>query len=155
CGCTSFTDYVHNGFKVGPNYAKPPAPVAKKWIDDSDKRIHKDSDDLSQWWTVLEDPALDGLIKYASSQNLTLRQAGFRVLEARAQLGIAVGSFFPQTQAAVGDFIQSGTSLETARRTNGNRFFSQFDFAFNLAWELDFWGRFRRAIESADASLDV
>src|SRR5207244_4418277 len=49
CGCTSLQDYLHNGFKVGPNYGRPPAPVAQDWIDAADVRVRKDSDDLSRW----------------------------------------------------------------------------------------------------------
>ena len=52
CGCTPVTEYVRNGFKVGPNYQKPPAPVAREWIDAADKRVRSESDDLSKWWTV-------------------------------------------------------------------------------------------------------
>ena len=62
CGCTSVKDYVQNGFKVGPNYSSPAAPVECNWIDASDTRIRTDSDDLSKWWTVFNDPVLDGLI---------------------------------------------------------------------------------------------
>ncbi len=83
-GCTSFRDYVHNGFKVGPNYHRPPALSAEHWIDESDKRVRTDSDDLSSWWSVFNDPLLNQLMNNAYEQNLTLRQAGFRVLESRA-----------------------------------------------------------------------
>jgi NodT family efflux transporter outer membrane factor (OMF) lipoprotein len=156
CGCTSPQEYIANGLKVGPNYAKPPAPVAKNWIDASDKRVRSESDDLSHWWTVFNDPVLDSLICFAYQQNLTLREAGFRVLQARAQLGIARGELFPQLQTATGDWNRNVSSVEDANRSFlGKRFFSQFDFGFNLAWELDFWGRFRRAIESASDSLDA
>jgi NodT family efflux transporter outer membrane factor (OMF) lipoprotein len=161
-GCTPFAEYIHNGLKVGPNYRKPPAAVAPDWIDASDKRLRRGEDDLSKWWTVFHDPVLDSLICAAYKQNLTLREAGFRVLQARAQLGIAVGNFFPQTQAMTGDYMRQAISLETANRGTSptgistvKRFFGQWDFGFTLAWELDFWGRFRRAIESAAASLDA
>src|SRR5437870_5228596 len=84
-GCTSVSEYIHNGFKVGPNYVQPPAPVAPNWIDAADVRVRKDSDDLSQWWKVFNDPVLDDLICHAYRQNISLREAGFRVLQARAQ----------------------------------------------------------------------
>src|SRR5437588_8726150 len=42
CGCTPLTEYVHNGFKVGPNYGRPPAPAAKNWIDAADGRVRKE-----------------------------------------------------------------------------------------------------------------
>src|SRR5579859_5962487 len=80
-GCTHLTDYVrqyvHNGFKVGPNYSEPPAPVAASWIDAADVRVRSGNDDLTRWWTVFGDPVLDALICDAYHQNLTLRQAGF------------------------------------------------------------------------------
>jgi NodT family efflux transporter outer membrane factor (OMF) lipoprotein len=156
CGCTSLREYVQNRFKVGPNYGRPPAPVAHDWIDASDQRIRKTSDDLSKWWTVFNDPALNNLICFAYHQNLTLRQAGFRVLEARAQLAIDAGNLFPQNQNLSGSYVRTGLSAETASGKNiASRFFNQWNYGFNLNWELDFWGRFRRTIESDRATLDA
>src|SRR5215831_9986586 len=62
CGCTPTLEYFRNGFKVGPNYGRPPAPVARDWIDGDDVRVRKSSDDLSRWWAVFNDPALDALV---------------------------------------------------------------------------------------------
>ena len=170
-GCTSWQEYVHNGFKVGPNYCKPPAPVAKDWIDADDQRVRTTSDDLSKWWTVFNDPVLDSLICYAYQQNLSLRVAGMRVLEARAQLAIDVGNLLPQTQTSTGDFKWNGISNTTANNflqfsapPGGfpgvafppfKRWYGQWDLGFNLSWEIDFWGRFRRAVEADSASLDA
>jgi NodT family efflux transporter outer membrane factor (OMF) lipoprotein len=160
-GCTPITEYIHNGFKVGPNYHKPPAPVAKSWIDAADKRVRSDSDDLSQWWTVFNDPVLNDLICFAYRQNLSLRAAGFRVLEARAQLGIDIGNLFPQVQKMMGDYTRNALSREVANSffqfgiPTVKRFYDQWDFGFNLSWELDFWGRFRRAVEADAATLDA
>jgi NodT family efflux transporter outer membrane factor (OMF) lipoprotein len=156
CGCTPLMEYVHNGFKVGPNYKRPPAPVAEHWIDADDVRIHSTASDDSHWWTVFNDPVLDDLVQSAYRQNLTLREAGFRVLSARAQLGIAIGGFFPQTQQVNGDFVRRGVSENVANRNaTPQRWFSQWDLGFGLAWEIDFWGRFRRAIEAADDLLNA
>ena len=52
-GCTPWEQYRQNGWKVGPNYATPPAAVAADWIDSTDERLRKDADDLSRWWTCL------------------------------------------------------------------------------------------------------
>ena len=158
CGCTSLKDYVHNGFKVGPNYAQPAAAVSPNWIDACDKRVRNESDDLSKWWTVFNDPTLDSLICCAYRQNLSLREAGFRVLEARAQLGITTGNIFPQSQFMSGDFTRGAFSRKTAGQSTSailRPFFDQWDYGFTLNWELDFWGRFRRAIESNAALLDA
>jgi NodT family efflux transporter outer membrane factor (OMF) lipoprotein len=152
CGCTPLAEYVQNGFKVGPNYRTPDAAVAGNWIDASDKRVRTDSDDLSKWWTVFNDPVLNDLICYAYNQNLTLREAGYRVLQARAQLGIAIGEIFPQSQAMTGEFLREASSGATG---STQRFSSRWDYGFTLAWELDFWGRFRRGIESNRANLQA
>ena len=120
--------------------------MANNWIDAADKHVHTDCDDLAGWWTVFNDPLLNDLVCRAYRQNLTLREAGYRVLAARAQLGIARGEIFPQTQNATGSYRRIGA---------GRNFFDQWNFSFNLAWELDFWGRFRRAILAAEDTLDA
>ena len=77
-GCASWRDYVRSGFKVGPDYCRPPAPVAEHWIDAADVRVRETSRPPYLWWTVFRDPALNDLVTQVSSQNLSLRQAGFR-----------------------------------------------------------------------------
>jgi NodT family efflux transporter outer membrane factor (OMF) lipoprotein len=145
-GCTRVRDYVANGFKVGPQYVTPPAPIANHWIDADDVRLRSETDDLSTWWGAFNDPTLDNLMVDAYQQNLTLREAGFRILAARAQFGIAVGAFFPQRQDNTGGYT---------RRSVQGIYSEQWNYGFNLAWELDFWGRFRRAILSAEDTLDA
>jgi NodT family efflux transporter outer membrane factor (OMF) lipoprotein len=160
-GCTPWSQYLENGFKVGPNYSRPPAPIAPEWIDAADERVRSESDDLSAWWRVFDDPVLDNLICIAYRQNLTLREAGFRVLAARAQLGIAIGNVFPQSQYMAGDYSRNALSAQTANNLfqfglpGVTRYFDQWDYNFGLSWELDFWGRFRRAVEANAANLDA
>src|SRR5262249_46323501 len=141
---------------IRPNYCRPPAPAAPDWIDAADPRVRKDHDDLSRWWAVFKDPVLESLIRQAYGQNLTLRQAGTRVLQARAQQAIAVGNVFPQTQQATGDLRRYARSTKVPNNQNVRApFYSEWVYGFTFAWELDFWGRFRRAVESANASLDA
>jgi NodT family efflux transporter outer membrane factor (OMF) lipoprotein len=153
-GCTSVRDYIHNGFKVGPNYRRPPAPLASEWIDSRAPGVNLATQDLNYWWASFRDPVLNTLIAQAYQQNLTLRAAGTRVLIARAQRNIAVGTFFPQTQQAFGDINHNQTSANVANPFP-KRFFDDNAVGGNLAWELDFWGRFRRGIEAANAELDA
>lgn len=152
-GC-SLQEWVDNGFKVGPNYSRPPVAVASEWIDYRDPRVKSAEQDLSEWWQVFNDPTLNSLIETAYQQNLTLRVAGSRILEAQAVRGIAVGSLFPQVQQAFGDYSRIKAS-DQAVFTAPKQWFSQWDGGFTASWELDIWGRFRRAIEAADAELDV
>ena len=156
CGCTTLHDYFTNGFKVGPNYKQPPAPVAERWIDADDARIRSEDVDTSNWWAAFNDPLLNDLVQSAYRQNLTLREAGFRVLQTRAQLGISIGQIFPQTQEMDGGYSRNAVSHNVANReATPQRFYSQWEYGFGLAWELDFWGRFRRAIESSEDTLNA
>ncbi len=114
------------------------------------------SDDLSHWWRVFNDPILDGLVADSYRQSLTLRQAAYRVLQARAILGTAVGNLFPQTQQLTGDHTENAISKETANRGFvQKRFYGQWDFGMTMSWELDFWGRLRRSILAARDNLDA
>jgi NodT family efflux transporter outer membrane factor (OMF) lipoprotein len=135
--------------KVGPDFHRPESAVSRDWIEAGDERVRNGSADYREWWKEFNDPVLDGLIDRAYRENLTLRIAGIRILEARAQLGIAIGRIFPQTQQASG-------SVERIRTSESSpQFFppyAQDQIGFNASWELDFWGRFRRSIESADAT---
>src|SRR5438067_2336488 len=106
CVMTGPLEYIRNGFKVGPNYCRPPAPVAEAWIGANDANIL--SRHLQDWWSVFKDPTLNSLIDTAYDQNLTLRVVGTRVLQARAQQAIAAGNFFPQTQQATGSYSRVG-----------------------------------------------
>src|ERR1700722_19865384 len=69
-GCMSLGQWAHNGFKVGPNYCKPKAPVAMDWIDYQNPQVVSDAGDLSHWWHLFNDQNLDGLIETAYRQNI-------------------------------------------------------------------------------------
>jgi NodT family efflux transporter outer membrane factor (OMF) lipoprotein len=164
-GCSITTgprQWIHNGFKVGPNYSRPPAPVADEWIQAKEPQVHDRH--LQDWWEVFQDPTLNSLIGTAYEQNPSLRVAGTRVLEARAQQAIAVGNIFPQAQQATGSYARAnvgsnfplvGPLLGLFPPGQRSGAFSNWNYGFNLSWELDLWGRLRRSIESNNASLDA
>ena len=141
------------GCKVGPNYRRPRADVADTWLDVKTPATKPQADD-ARWWNTFNDPALSALVERALAQNLTLRQAGLRVIQARALRGVAVGQFFPQSQAVTGQATNNRIS-KNGPQGFGDRAFSDYSVGLEAAWELDFWGKFRRGIESADASLDA
>jgi len=153
-GCTPLREFVDNGFKVGPNYERPPAPLASNWIDAKNPRVKSTPADYSAWWGVFKDPVLDDLIRTAYAQNVNLRIAGTRVLEARAQRAIAVGALFPQEQQASGSFVHVQSSGNVAN-VLPHRFFDNWAGGFNATWEIDFWGKIRRTIESTDDLVDA
>jgi NodT family efflux transporter outer membrane factor (OMF) lipoprotein len=153
-GCTTgVSEFVHNGFKVGPNYHRPPAPLASEWIEAAQPHVKSEPIDYSDWWTVFGDPVLNELVRIAYAQNVNLRVAGTRVLEARAQRAIAVGGLFPQTQVVSGSFTHVQASGNVANPPP-QRFFDNWATGLNASWEIDFWGRFRRTIESTNDLLE-
>jgi len=128
--------------------------VAEDWIDHGDVRVRSEAADLSSWWTVFDDSTLDALVFEAYNQNLDLRTAGLRVLEARALRAVTAGNLWPQSQQAFADYSRRQTAERVGMPAAGQSF-SVWDAGFNLSWELDLWGRFRRAVEAADADLDA
>jgi NodT family efflux transporter outer membrane factor (OMF) lipoprotein len=152
-GC-GLSQWARNGLKVGPNYHGTPAAVAEHWIENDDQQVRSDLPVYPKWWSVLNDPVLDGLVADAYRQNLTLREAAWRVTRSRAQMAIAVGNFFPQTQEAFGSYDHIQVSRNQASPFPF-RAFDEWSTGFNATWELDVWGLFRRAIASADAEFEA
>lgn len=160
-GCAELGSWLHNDFKVGPDYFKPAAPIADQWIDFNDSRVISDahSIDDAAWWTALGDPALDRLMQVSFSENLTLRAASMRVLQAQSQRAIAAATLLPQFQEAFGSYqhFQLSNAGNALGVSTGilPRTFDNWSTGFNASWELDVWGRIRRNLESADANLDA
>jgi NodT family efflux transporter outer membrane factor (OMF) lipoprotein len=148
---------IVSGCAVGPDYEIPEATVSQEyeWLDIDAPGVNSESADLARWWTVFEDPVLNSLVEKAYQQNLTLRVAGLRILEARANLGIAIGSKYPQTQQINAGAARVKLSENEPDSLVVDRDFRIADATFDLGWELDFWGRFRRTVESESARLDA
>src|SRR5438034_4678913 len=72
-GCASVHEWVHNGFKVGPNFHEPPAAVADNWIDAGNPHLAHAPLDKDAWWAIFHDATLDHLIDTAYRQNLDLK----------------------------------------------------------------------------------
>jgi NodT family efflux transporter outer membrane factor (OMF) lipoprotein len=149
-----FATLIAGCVMVGPDYRQPPVAVSPNWLEIDDHRVKTGVPGYRNWWKVFNDPILDKLIDTAYRENLSLRVAGVRVLEARAQVGIVIGELYPQRQQAFGS-VQKIRLSETTSQAASSRIFaySESQIGLSASWELDFWGKFRRAIEFADASL--
>lgn len=140
------------GCMVGPDYVPPEATVADAWLESSDPRLSTAASDHAAWWKSFEDPVLDGLVQRAYEQNLDLLEAGLRVLQARAQLGIAVGEMFPQVQQFSAGYTRQELS-ENLPNPVSQRTFNDYSAGIDATWELDLWGQFARNTRSANAAL--
>ncbi len=137
--------------KVGPDFKKPCPKKQCDWLESGEYHVFREQENLQEWWKVFQDPVLDRLINTALAQNLTLKGSGMRILEARALLGIAIGELFPQEQFADGSALKVELSKNTPNTALADLTYSNYKLGFRAIWELDFWGKFRRAIESAQS----
>ncbi|MDQ1333621.1 MAG: hypothetical protein QG552_571 [Thermodesulfobacteriota bacterium] len=145
--------------KVGPDYATPSLKVSDTWMGSGKDGLRAETPEQAEWWKALGDPVLDSLVQMAYRQNLPLRTVGVRVFAARAQLGIAVGLLYPQSQQGFGS-IQYNRSSERAPASPQPGTSNAVGFGFweaqlgvSASWEMDFWGKLRRAVEAADSNL--
>lgn len=140
------------GCAVGPNYKRPPVntPSVYRGLT-PEEAARSDAQSLAdeKWWEVFQDEQLKKLIGTALQQNYDVRRAATRVLEAQAVLGITRADQFPTIagQASATNQRTSQQKFLPAIETNANR------IGLALNWELDFWGRYRRATEAARANL--
>ncbi len=138
--------------RVGPDFQAPLDPWLDQWGTPALAQAvaQAPAPDLPRWWTLFQDPVLDSLIAEADAHNSDLRVAGLRIAEARAQLAIVQTGRYPQVQRLRAEQIftrQDQSGAPSAR----DSVFWQSSLGVEVGWELDFWGRFSRAIESADA----
>jgi outer membrane protein, multidrug efflux system len=146
------TAILASGCTVGPNYKKPAVDVPGTYRGLAPEETEK-SDAVSlgdqKWWDVFQDQQLQSLIRTAVQQNYDVRIAAARILQAQAQLGITRADQFPT--------VSAGAGIADQRSARG-KFFPAFETStgqasVSAAWELDFWGKFRRATEAARANL--
>ncbi|HEY5450965.1 MAG TPA: TolC family protein, partial [Polyangia bacterium] len=137
---------------VGPDFKRPEIAAAANW-NATDPRLAAQTAADALWWKTFNDPTLDRLVDLGYRQNLSLQIAGLRIVEARAQYGVATGRLFPQTQALNANVTAIGLTAPLADIIGINRNLLSFQAGFDAAWELDFWGKYRRGVESESAVL--
>ena len=141
-----------SGCTVGPNYRRPTVAVPGSYRGTaSDEAAQTQLATLGdqKWWDIFQDEQLRTLVRTAVNQNYDLRIAASRILEARAQLGIVRADQFPTLGAGAGiaDVRQAQSKFLPAFETSTGQ------VNVSAAWELDFWGKYRRATEAARANL--
>jgi multidrug efflux system outer membrane protein len=137
------------GCLLGPNYKRPPTGTPDTFRGQLDAGAATASIADQAWWQLFADTTLQSLIRTAVVQNDDVRLAATRILEAQAQLGITRADQFPEVSAGV-DVL--GSRPSTALGFPSTNIFA-YQMQGSVAWELDFWGRYRRATEAARATL--
>lgn len=136
-------------FRVGPNFKSPGTTTQTSWTEQSPQLTMGQDVEIGPWWNNYQDDTLNALIDYALQENFTLEAAAYRILAARANLGFAIGEYFPQTQQAEGSLIRTHISKNAPNTLGIDRDFLDGILGLRIAWELDFWGRFYRGVQVA------
>jgi multidrug efflux system outer membrane protein len=138
------------GCTVGPDYRRPDVAVPPDFRGRADGPPSAESLGDLAWWRLFQDEVLQSLIRTALAENYDLRIAAARVLDARAQVTATRSFQFPDVSA---------NASAPYTRIPGDRAPTQFEETFtplgtlDLFWEIDLWGRLRRATEAARADL--
>src|SRR5262245_55431446 len=133
---------------MGPNYVRPPVTSPDGYRGEVAAPEAKSIADLP-WWEVFKDQVLQGLIAEAIENNYDLKTAVFRVEQARALAGVAASPLWPQVQYQGG----AGRGKLPVVETQPSQTFNLFAGSISVAWEIDVWGRIRRASEAAQEAM--
>lgn len=141
---------------LGPDYQEPEVSWLDEWETDLYGQVvatPSDEADLRFWWKAFNDPVLNGLIETSRQENKSLRIAALAILESKAQLGIAAGLQYPQLQQLNGSWGRADSWPTEGSNSGDHSDLNSYNTSFNVGWEADFWGKYRRSIESADAAF--
>lgn len=146
---------------VGPNYQSPVPPKIESFSTDGAIKASEGAN-MADWWKKLHDPQLNELIEHAIANNHDIRIAFSRILEARANKGVAQSEQLPKINAgaSASALRLSETGLETANLpANAVENFDPtqelYEGGFDASWEVDLFGRVKRSIEAADAEIGI
>ncbi len=138
---------------VGPDYKKPETQLPDAWHQAVVADLESGESNLTHWWKVFNDAMLNDLITRVSTNNLDLKTAAARIEQAAALRGVSASQYYPSIFA---DGSASAVQTTEARTPAGvDREGELYNAGLSMAWELDLWGRIRRSVESADASLQA
>ncbi|HWH46843.1 MAG TPA: efflux transporter outer membrane subunit [Burkholderiales bacterium] len=146
---TLFTVLLAGCMTVGPDYRRPKVDTPEQWPGTASP------DPLpAAWWKTYGDPVLDRMVGDALAYNTDLRLAIARVDEARAALGISRADQLPQVSANVGASRNRASQESVLNIPPGvDPEYRNYRATLNASYEIDFWGKYRRATEAARAEL--
>ena len=143
---------------VGPSFRPPQAPIADVWHQEVSEQLRKENPDLQAWWTTLNDPVLEDLIRRARENSLTVQQAVSVIRESRLRRSVVQRNLQPvvdisatYTRAKSSGQDPLFSKLPQASPTP----FNLYSAGFDVAWEADVFGRVRRSVEAADAGVEA
>jgi outer membrane protein, multidrug efflux system len=157
--------FLAAGCSVGPNYQKPDLSVPAAWTEAQQKGVDARSAELARWWSTFNDPLLDSLVERAARSNLDLRLAEARIREARATRAVTASGAWPTlnvsgsytrnraSQNGVGVPGEGAVIVPSGGGANLDQ--NLYQSGFDANWEIDVFGRVRRSVEAADATVEA
>lgn len=144
---------------VGPDFKAPEVklqssfsePKKTEFTETVPSAIEKTPNPV-RWWADFNDPTLNDLLARAAKDNLSLQRAALRIYQARSQLGVADASLLP-TAALTGGAVRSDQPNALTQFLNVSSLSTTQNMVVQANWEIDFWGKYRRGIESTVSSL--
>jgi NodT family efflux transporter outer membrane factor (OMF) lipoprotein len=151
---------------VGPDYHSPEPPLPGSFVADATNRNMLDPNagavEPTRWWSAFRDQELDSLVERTIAANPRLEIALDRLQQARAQEAVVIGTALPAAGASAGGGWGTGSDLARGRASqtlisaeNGTGAQVVNVSGFDAAWEIDIFGKYRRAIESARYDVDA
>jgi NodT family efflux transporter outer membrane factor (OMF) lipoprotein len=150
---------VLSGCMVGPDFLRPDSKVQAQFSQPSKSEFTEAIPthpgtllNPVQWWLAFKDPTLSTLLARAAKDNLSLQNAALRVFQARASLGVADATLLP-TVGLGGSAARTNQPSALTQAIGASPYSNSQSLIVQANWEIDFWGKYRRGIESASASL--
>jgi NodT family efflux transporter outer membrane factor (OMF) lipoprotein len=147
-----------SGCMVGPDYARPATKVQDQFSQPKQTEFTEALEATNAqrinpvvWWAGFKDPTLNQLLARAASDNLTLQRAALRIAQARAQLGVSEATLLP-TVALSGSTARNDNPNALTQYLNTSSLSNTRNLMIQANWEIDFWGKYRRGIESTMSS---
>lgn len=134
---------ISGGCAVGPDFTKPEVYPEDQFRFDP---LGQDSTEILAWWELFDDPELDTMVVRALRNNKDVRIAAARVAQAWAAVGFYRADMYPKVDVSAGAMRGNFSGAQIPLQNN-------FFGVAQLAWELDFWGKYRRATEAARAEM--
>jgi NodT family efflux transporter outer membrane factor (OMF) lipoprotein len=142
---------------VGPDFARPPVKAVDQYKSTAQTEFTESLGENSnkildpvEWWKSFNDPTLNALLKQATAQNLTLQQTALRIYQLQAQLGVSDAALLPSANLSASYSNTRNSAIQEAINDSNN--LVSKNALVQVSWELDFWGKNRRGIQSSLSS---
>jgi len=160
CAVTCFSLLSLGGCVMGPDFRTPETPLAAHWANTPSQSGHSGTAESPvdmRWWDSFGDAQLSALVREAQTRNFDLQMAASRLEQSRAMRRQVAADTLPAVDGSAG-YSRSRNSqrgLNDPSGKEGKQAFNLWNGGLGISWEADLWGRVKRSVEVADASVQM